>query len=73
MQGKAEDEDIKDYDQGSCGEEVVRDSHQEDEIKQEQQKISKETVEFLKDGSHTEMVGIKRKNYSFSLINLSIL
>lgn len=63
MQSKAEDEDKEAHCQSSREEEVIRDSHQEDEIKQEQQNITKETVEFIEDGSQTEMVGIKHKIY----------
>lgn len=72
MQIKEDDEDIKDHHQGSCEEEVIIDSHQEDEVKKDQHTNLKETYEVTKNESETETVR-KYINYSVFMINVSIL
>lgn len=67
MQVKEEDEDIQEYQQDSCADEVIADSHQEEEVNQDQQVNSKETDELTKYGDETEKVGIEI-NLLFSLI-----
>ncbi|XP_047947982.1 biorientation of chromosomes in cell division protein 1-like 1 isoform X4 [Salvia hispanica] len=53
---KEEHEDIKDYHQGSYEVEVIKDSHQEDDVMKDQHINSKETYDFIKHGNNAETV-----------------
>lgn len=56
MQIKEAHEDIKDYHQGSYEDEVIKDSHQEDDVMKDQHINSKETYNFTKHGNDAETV-----------------
>lgn len=72
MQIKEEDEDVEDYHQGYCKEEVITETHLEDEVKQEEEINTEEIFEVIKNGNETEKVREKHKNYFISLINVCI-